>query len=75
MWAWLKTEETKIKETKIKEDFLHHITEWESEARGLEAKVKAIEGALVSGLERDVTLMKGRIAELRARIAHLKGLL
>ena len=70
MWAWLKTEETKIKE-----NFLHHITEWESEAQGLEAKIKAIEGTQVSGIERDVAYMKGRVAELRARITHLKGLL
>ena len=70
MFEWLKSEETKIKE-----DFLRHITEWESEAQGLEAKVKAIEGTMVSGVEQDVAYMKGRVAELRARIAHLKGLL
>jgi hypothetical protein len=70
MWNWLKSEETKIKE-----GFLRHVTEWECEAQGLEAKIKVIEGTLVSGVERDVIFMKGRVAELRARITHFKSLL
>lgn len=70
MFQWLKTEETKIRE-----EFNHHIMEWESEAAGLEAKIKALEATLVSGIEQDVAYMKGRVAELRARIEHLKKFL
>ena len=70
MFQWLKTEETKIRE-----EFNRHIMEWESEAAGLEAKIKALEATLVSGIEQDVAYMKGRVAELRARIEHLKKFL